>query len=64
MGLQIGASGRAVVVIFDPDLLTFNTAPGLVQTLALANGGQLAYMELGSADQLYVNAESYGILTK
>ncbi|MEK7326697.1 MAG: glycosyltransferase family 39 protein [Chloroflexota bacterium] len=64
LGLQIGANGRAVVVIFDPDLLTFNTTPGLVQTLALANGGQLAYMELDSADQVYVNAESYGILTK
>ena len=25
LGLQIGANGRAVVVIFDPDLLTFNT---------------------------------------
>ncbi|MBI3243389.1 MAG: glycosyltransferase family 39 protein [Chloroflexi bacterium] len=61
MGLQLDAAGHVTVIIFDPDLLVFNATPNLVKTLA---GGQLAYMELRADDQLVVNAESYGILTR
>ena len=64
LGLQLGGDGRVAIIIFDPALEEFNRTPQVVQRLALPGGTQLSYLTLGAADQLSVNADSYGILVK
>jgi len=64
LGLRLNSEGKAVIVIFDPSLETFNQTPQLVRRLSLPTGNDLAYMELRADDQLSVDADSYSISAK
>jgi hypothetical protein len=62
--LQPDASGRRVVVIFDPVLSAFNRTPERVKALPLPGGGQLEYLELGRNEELHFDGVSFGLLPR
>ncbi len=64
LGLSPMADGQVVIVIFDPELREFNQAAELVKVQALPGGGQLEYVKLRWSDQLYLGANSFGLLSE
>jgi hypothetical protein len=63
LGLQPLPDGQVTIVIFDPELREFNRAAERVEVQALPGGGQLEYVKLRLNDQLYVDANSFGLLS-
>jgi hypothetical protein len=63
LGLQPLSDGQVTIVIFDPELRGFNQAAELVKVQALPGGGQLEYVKLRWNDQLYLDANSFGLLS-
>jgi hypothetical protein len=61
LDLQLNSSGSATVVIFDPELMDFNSTPELAKALSLSNGEILNYLKLDAHDQLQLATDSFGV---
>jgi asparagine N-glycosylation enzyme membrane subunit Stt3 len=64
LGLEPGSDGLATVVIFDPELMSFNHTPDLTQEVTLPGGESLQYLKLNADDRLQVKADSFGLEPK
>jgi hypothetical protein len=64
LGLKPDTTGAVQIVIFDPELEAFTATPDHLKTAPMTNGGQLAYMNLGANEQLYFEAQTFGIRPK
>jgi len=64
LGLEPGSDGSATVVIFDPELMSFNQSPDLTQEVTLPGGESLQYLKLKADGRLQIKADSFGLEPK
>jgi hypothetical protein len=64
IGLQPDLEGQTAVVIFDPELASFNEALTLTQRLPLEHGDALHYFVLTEDEVLRCGAHSFGVTKK
>jgi len=61
LGLQPDASGQVVIVLFDPELRSFNLSAARITCVALSGTGELNIMPLTGEQQLFYGADGFGV---
>jgi hypothetical protein len=61
LGLELDDQGKAAIVVFDPELLRFNSHPVAVEMLSLAHGGKLEYLTLSEGQVFHYGPSSFAI---
>jgi len=61
LGLRLDGRGQAVIVVFDPYLMTFSESPMSAQKLPLKHGGGLDYFAMTKEQAFHYGARSFGV---